>query len=116
METLRRRGVRAEQVDRLKAPAGLDIGAVTPEEIAVSILAEIIHTRHGRKTEPESGSSGAIPAAATEARDPVCGMTVEVTSARHQSDWAGRPVYFCCLRCKESFDADPRRYAAALAG
>ena len=116
VETLRRRGVRAEQVDRLKAPAGLDIGAVTPEEIAVSILAEIIHTRHGRKTEPESGSSGAIPAAATEARDPVCGMTVEVTSARHQSDWAGRPVYFCCLRCKESFDADPRRYAAALAG
>ncbi|HEX7213799.1 MAG TPA: XdhC family protein [Methylomirabilota bacterium] len=112
VETLRARGVRAEHLDRLKAPAGLDIGAVTPEEIAVSILAEIIQTRHGRKIEP--GSSGAIPAAVTEAKDPVCGMTVEIATARHQSDWAGRSVYFCCLRCKEIFDADPRRYAAAL--
>ena len=50
------------------------------------------------------------------ALDPVCGMTVEIATARHQSDWAGRSVYFCCLRCKETFDADPRRYAAALAG
>jgi xanthine dehydrogenase accessory factor len=117
VETLKGRGVRAEQLDRLKAPAGLDIGAVTPEEIAVSILAEIIHARHGRKAEPlligPGSSSAAEP---TEARDPVCGMTVEVATARHQSDWAGRSVYFCCLRCKESFDADPQRYAAALTG
>jgi Cu+-exporting ATPase len=41
-------------------------------------------------------------------------MTVEIATARHQSDWAGRSVYFCCRGCKESFDADPRRYAAAL--
>ncbi|HEY7252517.1 MAG TPA: XdhC family protein [Methylomirabilota bacterium] len=113
VETLKGRGVRAEHLDRLKAPAGLDIGAVTPAEIAVSILAEIIHTRHAGKIEP--GSSGAIPAAVTEAKDPVCGMTVEIATARHQSDWAGRSVYFCCLRCKAIFDADPRRYAAALA-
>src|SRR5580704_14760384 len=45
VETLRHRGVPAEQLARLKAPAGLDIGAVTPEEIAVSILAEIIQAR-----------------------------------------------------------------------
>jgi xanthine dehydrogenase accessory factor len=113
VETLKGRGVRAEHLDRLKAPAGLDIGAVTPVEIAVSILAEIIHTRHAGKIEP--GSSGASPAAVTEAKDPVCGMTVEIATARHQSDWAGRSVYFCCLRCKAIFDADPRRYAAALA-
>jgi YHS domain-containing protein len=50
-----------------------------------------------------------------EAKDPVCGMTVEVATARHRSDWAGRSVYFCCLRCKETFDRDPTRYAAALA-
>ncbi len=52
--------------------------------------------------------------AAAEARDPICGMTVEIATARYQSDWAGRSVYFCCLRCKELFDADPERYAAAL--
>ena len=116
VETLKGRGVRAEHLDRLKAPAGLDIGAVTPEEIAVSILAEIVHARHARKTEPHlSPSIPLTPATATEAKDPVCGMMVETATARHQSDWAGRSVYFCCLRCKETFDADPQRYAAALA-
>jgi xanthine dehydrogenase accessory factor len=102
-----------ERLTRLKAPAGLDIGAVTPEEIAVSILAEIIHVRRSGKTDHvESG--GVEPPATVEAKDPICGMTVEVAAARHQSDWAGRSVYFCCLRCKDLFDADPERYAAAL--
>jgi len=110
LETLHRRGVPREQLGRLKAPAGLDIGAVTPEEIAVSILAEIIHARH-RKTD-HLAVAACEPSA--EAKDPICGMTVETATARYQSDWAGRSVYFCCLRCKEQFDADPRRYAAAL--
>jgi xanthine dehydrogenase accessory factor len=112
--TLHQRGVPREQLDRLKAPAGLDIGAVTPEEIAVSILAEVVHARRSRKAEPpEPGPAAAAPA---EATDPICGMTVEIATARHRSDWAGRAVYFCCLRCKEAFDADPPRHAAALAG
>src|SRR5712692_4950392 len=114
LETLRRRGVPAERLDRLKAPAGLDIGAVTPEEIAVSILAEVIHSRHSRKTE-HAETTGFEPPTVMEAKDPICGMTVVVATARHQSDWAGRSVYFCCLRCKETFDADPARYASALA-
>jgi len=115
VEALRARGVRPEDVDRLKAPAGLDIGAVTPEEIAVSILAEIIHARHGRKPLlSDSGSSGLMPATPPGARDPVCGMTVEIATTRHQSDWAGRSVYFCCRGCKEAFDADPQRYAGTL--
>jgi xanthine dehydrogenase accessory factor len=112
VETLQSRGVPASHLDRLKAPAGLDIGAVTPEEIAVSILAEVIHARHSRKTESvEVG--GFAPPAAVEATDPVCGMTVDVATARHRSDWAGRAVYFCCLHCKDSFDRDPQRYAPA---
>jgi xanthine dehydrogenase accessory factor len=120
-ETLRRRGVPAEQLARLKAPAGLDIGAVTPEEIAVSILAEIIQARRLRgTTAPLPQSAGAAilsePSTSPEAKDPICGMTVLVATARHQSDWAGRSVYFCCRHCKETFDAEPARYAAALAG
>jgi xanthine dehydrogenase accessory factor len=121
VETLRQRGVPAEQLARLKAPAGLDIGAVTPEEIAVSILAEIIQARHHRAAELATATAIEGPALAAapalaEAKDPICGMTVEVATARHQSDWAGRSVYFCCRRCKEAFDAEPARYAAALAG
>jgi len=121
VETLRHRGVPAERLARLKAPAGLDIGAVTPEEIAVSILAEIIQARHHRAHSlPLAPGAGAAvlaePLISPEAKDPICGMTVEVATARHQSDWAGRSVYFCCRHCKETFDAEPARYAAALAG
>jgi xanthine dehydrogenase accessory factor len=42
---LRERGVDPERLARLKAPAGLDIGAITPDEIALSILAEIVAVR-----------------------------------------------------------------------
>ncbi len=42
---LAERGVAPERLARLKAPAGLDLGAITPDEIAVSILAEIIAAR-----------------------------------------------------------------------
>ena len=42
---LAQRGIAAEQLAKLKAPAGLDLGAITPDEIAVSILAEIVAAR-----------------------------------------------------------------------
>jgi len=45
---LTERGVAPERLAKLKAPAGLDLGAITPDEIAVSILAEIIATRRGK--------------------------------------------------------------------
>jgi xanthine dehydrogenase accessory factor len=44
------RGVAAERLARLKAPAGLDIGAITPDEIAISILAEIVAVRRAKNT------------------------------------------------------------------
>jgi xanthine dehydrogenase accessory factor len=46
-ESLAARGVAPERLARLKAPAGLDLGAITPDEIAISILAEIIAARRG---------------------------------------------------------------------
>jgi xanthine dehydrogenase accessory factor len=47
-ETLAKRGVTAERLARLKAPAGLDLGAITPDEIAISIVAEIVAVRRSR--------------------------------------------------------------------
>jgi len=44
---LAKTGVDPERLARLKAPAGLDLGAITPDEIAVSILAEIVAVRRG---------------------------------------------------------------------
>jgi len=100
LERLRQRGVPPERLGLLKAPAGLDIGALTPEEIAVSILAEIIHHHRSQKVAaPESG-----PPAAAEATDPICGMRVEIATAKHRSERAGETIYFCCRGCKETFD------------
>jgi len=45
---LAERGIAPERLARLNAPAGLDLGAITPDEIAISILAEIVATRRGK--------------------------------------------------------------------
>jgi xanthine dehydrogenase accessory factor len=114
VEGLRRRGISPERLGRLKAPAGLDIGAVTPEEIAVSILAEMI--QHHRRAKPPAviTETREPPPAATEATDPICKMLVTVATARHRSEVAGQTVYFCCLACKERFDREPARYLSTL--
>jgi len=107
VERLRRRGVPAERLGRLKAPAGLDLGAVTPAEIAVSILAEIIQHHRGDKPPEAAAGPSAEP---TEALDPICGMTVAIATARYRSRAAGRTTYFCCRHCQETFEEDPQRY------
>ena len=48
LEHLRRQGFGEAELERIKAPIGLDIGGRAPEEIALAILAEIVATRHGR--------------------------------------------------------------------
>ena len=53
-------GVAPESLDRIRGPIGLDIGADTPEEMAISILAEIIASRHGRAGGPLTTTTGAI--------------------------------------------------------
>ena len=111
VERLRQRGVPSERLGRFKAPAGLDLGAVTPAEIAVSILAEIIQHHRGDKLADAAPLTA--PAEPTEALDPICGMTVEIATARYHSSAEGRTTYFCCLHCKETFEQDPRRYLSA---
>ena len=46
---LAERGIAPERLAKLKAPAGLDLGAITPDEIAISILAEIVALRRGKQ-------------------------------------------------------------------
>ena len=101
VDELSARGV--THLDRLSTPAGLDIGAQTAEEIALSILAEIIGSRGER-----------ITAESISATDPVCGMTVAVADATPTAEYEGRSVYFCCEGCRGAFLEEPARYAAAL--
>jgi xanthine dehydrogenase accessory factor len=114
-EALLARAVPAEALARIQSPAGLDIGARTPEEIAVSILAEIVRLRRAGApaAEPASSPAGLPVVAAKEERDPVCGMAVVVAGARHTAESGERTWYFCCGGCREKFLAAPGRYAAA---
>ncbi len=60
-DALRKAGVDAEALERLHSPIGLDIGALTPAEVAVAILAEILASRHGRaQVSPLSHGSGPL--------------------------------------------------------
>ena len=112
IESLRRRKLSEDRIGCLKAPAGLDIGAVTPEEIAVSILAEIVQMRRAAKPAPLEDEAHRMASAARHEKDPVCGMVVEIASATHRSQAEGPVFYFCCAGCKDAFERDPRRYAA----
>jgi len=113
--TLAARGIPAETLDRIRNPAGLDIGARVPEELALSILAESVQLRHAG-AEAQPAREVPPPAEAATEIDPVCGMTVTVATARHRAEHAGRMFYFCNPRCREKFLAEPARYLARVAG
>ena len=63
-ERLRAAGVPDEQIAKIHGPVGLDIGASTPEEMAIAIIAEIIAVRRGRTGGPLAESTGSIRGAA----------------------------------------------------
>ena len=107
---LRERGARAELLEKIRVPAGLDIGAVAPEEIAIAILAEVVQTMRRKQVETVPAPAAAKPI--REERDPVCGMAVDPEQARHQSSYQGLTYHFCCPHCKHAFDQDPEKYAA----
>jgi xanthine dehydrogenase accessory factor len=80
---------------QVHTPAGLDIGARTPADIAISIVAEIVSQR-----------TAVLPVKAAVAVDPVCGMEVAIGDETIHLDAGGERVYFCCDGCRSTYAAN----------
>ncbi|WP_433558988.1 XdhC family protein [Pseudonocardia xinjiangensis] len=108
LEELAALGVAPALRERIHAPAGLDIGARTAPEIALSVFAEIVEHRP-EVARPEDGSVTAGPVSGV-ALDPVCGMQVAVTAASISAQHGGVTTYFCGTGCRQAFLDDPQRF------
>ena len=112
-QCLRDKGIQPDLLQRVKCPAGLQLGAVTPPEIAFSIMGEILQLR--RSNRAIDTARAAVPAADgipdAAVVDPVCGMTVQVAGARYTAEYDGKTFLFCGVGCKEHFDREPERYS-----
>lgn len=107
---LAEKGIPQEMLRRIKAPAGLQMGTSSPQEIAVSILAEIIQVKKGHPAQvirPEAPDPGIPPEIAI---DPVCGMTVDSAESTQKSEYKGRLFHFCCTGCQQTFEREPQKY------
>jgi xanthine dehydrogenase accessory factor len=114
-DTLQRRGLTEAQLQRLVYPAGLDLGHATDEEIALSILAQILMQKHGRVSAaslPETHRNFEPMPGPAEAVDPICDMTVAITETALRAEYMGTTYYFCGETCLRRFLKNP---AAALA-
>ncbi|PSR24863.1 MAG: hypothetical protein C7B47_13740 [Sulfobacillus thermosulfidooxidans] len=106
---LRERFLQGRKVDDsciLSIPAGIDVHSRVPEEIAVSILAEIIQIR--RQTQSTAVRISSL--LNTEVIDPVCHMTVNLSETPYQAVFGDKTWGFCAPSCREAFLQDPERY------
>ncbi|WP_371409103.1 XdhC family protein [Micromonospora zamorensis] len=95
-------GLTDEERARVHSPAGVDIGARTPAEIALSIMAEVVRAIRVDGLAPASGAPAARP---QQAVDPVCGMTVLVGPETPHARVDGQDFWFCCAGCLASYTA-----------
>jgi xanthine dehydrogenase accessory factor len=106
---LRADGVPDGQLELIDVPAGIDIGARTPAEIALSILATIVSVRRGERPAAPAHARVLVAADALSSNppplavDPICGMTVAVVAGTPSVEYEGETVYFCCEGCAAKF-------------
>jgi xanthine dehydrogenase accessory factor len=96
-----------DEKSRIRTPAGMDIGARTAEEVALSILAEVIAQRQG---EPRAMTTAASVQTSV---DPVCHMDVVMVPTSLHAEVDAETWWFCCQGCLDRFVADPAAFAKA---
>ena len=101
-EALLAAGLAPDDVAAIHNPAGLDLGARHPGEVALSILAELVRTHPSPRT---FATDVVTPATAAPelAIDPICGMEVVVTPDAVSAEVDGEMFYFCCDGCRSRY-------------
>jgi len=110
-------GVDPQKVERIHSPAGIDINAKLPDEVAISILAQIIQVKNSLDVVvsfDQPGTTGGETAPSFYI-NPVCGIPIDMNNPKHIIDYKGEKVYFCCDGCKVKFEKDPEKYIQARA-
>ena len=139
-DAMRLRGIAAERLKALHAPAGPHIHAHTPLEIALGAVAGLVTLRRELELERAAADARASRSVGVGAGDdavpdvppcesmasvqprvaryinPVCGMPVEIALAKHVVDYCGQHVYFCCDGCKIEFEHSPGKYLVVPQG
>ena len=100
---LRSRGVSDDWIATIHSPAGLDIHAKTPAEIASSILAQIIPIR--RSSHQRLPTAVDVPSS-TIVIDPICGMEVDLATAKFTLVVNGETLGFCCPACLRKYERE----------
>jgi len=114
-QELRLKGVSFDQLRSIHTPAGLDIGAKLPEEVAISILAQIITVFRAKQAElAQQRPENPLEALPNEDYylNPVCKIPIQKSTAKHVLMYNNEKVYFCCDGCKVSFEKNPEKYMA----
>ena len=111
-EYLEQTELSANRINELKIPVGMDINAKLPEEIAISILAEIVQLFRDPNRKEDQESDTAIND--DTYINPVCRVAVSKKDAKHVLEYGAHTVYFCCDGCKVSFDTEPQKYIEIL--
>jgi xanthine dehydrogenase accessory factor len=97
-------GLAPDDVAAIHNPAGLDLGARHPGEVALSILAELVRTHPSPRTFATDVLAAAMAVAPPAiAVDPICGMEVVVTPDAVSAEVGGETVYFCCDGCRTKY-------------
>jgi xanthine dehydrogenase accessory factor len=113
-EYLQSSGIDKKKIESIVSPAGIDINAKKPEEVAISIMAQIIQIQNSKaapltfeKFESTKADGAKSPVYYI---NPVCGVPVDMNNPKHVVEYKNEKIYFCCDGCKVKFDAEPDKY------